>query len=248
MLEINNITKQFNNRVVLNDVSLSVKKGDIISILGPSGCGKSTLLNIILGIEQQTSGLLLLDGLDISRKKPIERKISIAFQNYALFPHLNALENIMYGLKKQSNIDREYVEEVIKLMELESHLDKNINQLSGGQKQRVSLARALVVKPRLLLLDEPLSALDGAMKERIKSLITNSARKLNLTIIMVTHDPEEALTMSNKIVVLNESKVEQIASPHEIINNPQSDFVKSFITDLLVLKYNNINKVLNYEK
>lgn len=174
MLEINNITKQFNNRVVLNDVSLSVKKGDIISILGPSGCGKSTLLNIILGIEQQTSGLLLLDGLDISRKKPIERKISIAFQNYALFPHLNALENIMYGLKKQSNIDREYVEEVIKLMELESHLDKNINQLSGGQKQRVSLARALVVKPRLLLLDEPLSALDGAMKERIKSLITHS--------------------------------------------------------------------------
>lgn len=248
MLEIKNISKEFNGNVVLDDISLSVNSGDIISILGPSGCGKTTLLNIILGIEHQESGLLELEGEDIGKSKPIDRKFSIAFQNYALFPHLSANDNIMYGLKKNKDIDTEYVKEVIQLMELEEHLGKDISQLSGGQKQRVSLARALVVKPKLLLLDEPLSALDGVIKERIKRLIKNSAKKLGLTIIMVTHDPEEALTMSNKIVVLNSGKVEQIASPNEIIQNPKSEFVKNFITDLLQLKYQNIDKVLNYEK
>ena len=245
MLLINNVSKSFGKRKVLNEVNLMVNEGEIVSILGPSGCGKTTLLNIILGIENLDSGNLYLNNIDITNLAPIKRNFTIAFQNYALFPHLNAYENIIFGYYNKTKIDHEYVKEIIELMELNEHLAKKISQLSGGQKQRVSLARALVVKPKVLLLDEPLSALDGLVKEKVKRLILDSARKLGLTILMVTHDPEEALTMSDKILIINEGKVVQFDTPQNIVSMPNNDFINDFINNLLRLKYHNIERVLN---
>jgi len=245
MLSINNVSKSFGKRKVLNNINLTVNKGEVVSILGPSGCGKTTLLNIILGIDEADNGSLHLNDADITNLAPIKRNFTIAFQNYALFPHLNAYENIIFGYQKKDDIDFDHVKEVIELMDLNEHINKDINQLSGGQKQRVSLARALVVKPKVLLLDEPLSALDGLVKEKVKRLILDSARKLGLTIIMVTHDPEEALTMSDKIVVLNDGKVVQCDTPRNIVKTPNNNFINDFINNLLRLKYNNIERVLN---
>ncbi|MGL6064473.1 MAG: ABC transporter ATP-binding protein [Fusobacteriaceae bacterium] len=248
MLEIKNITKKYDDKTILNNISLSIKENDFISILGPSGCGKTTLLKILLGIEIPCEGELLLDKKNIIHTKPSERKFSIAFQNYALFPHLNAMENIRYGIKNQEEpICESELENIIDIMDLKEHIKKPISSLSGGQKQRVSLARALAVKPRVLLLDEPISALDGMVKEKVKKLIMASAKKLGITIIMVTHDPEEALTMGNKVLILNEGCIVQFDTPANIIKNPKSDFVDKFINDLLILKFNNIKEVLDAE-
>lgn len=244
MLELKNISKSFDGKQVLKDINLQVNKGDIVSILGPSGCGKTTLLNIILGIDQASSGEIYLNEQEITKLPPIKRNFTIAFQNYALFPHLNTYDNIIFGLKNRDTDNLDAVDEVIKLMELEKHIHKKISELSGGQKQRVSLARALVVKPNLLLLDEPLSALDGLIKEKVKRLILDSAKKLGLTIIIVTHDPEEALTMSNKIVVLNEGSIIQCDTPQNIVKMPKSIFIDEFINNLLFLKHQNIERVL----
>lgn len=248
MLELNHITKSYEGRVVLDDISISIKDKHFISILGPSGCGKTTLLKIILGLEQPDQGKIKLNGEDITQKSPNQRNFGIAFQNYALFPHLNALENIKYGIKNQtSKIKQEELEFIIDKMDLRDHIHKPVQKLSGGQKQRVSLARAMAIKPRILLLDEPLSALDGVVKEKVKKLILATGKELGLTTIMVTHDPEEALTMSDAIVLLNEGKVIQYDGAKNIIENPKELFVKQFITDLLRLKYRNIERVLYHD-
>ena len=241
MLQLKNIKKVYNGVPILNGISLDIGKGEIVSILGPSGSGKTTLLNVILGLAELDGGQILFDGEDVSGTPMQRRGFNIVFQDYALFPNLNAYRNITYGLKNKPGVSspRE-VRELVELLGLSEHLDKRIDQLSGGQKQRVAIARTLVMKPRILLLDEPLSALDGVIKESIKSRIKTIAREYNLTTIIVTHDPEEALTLSDRVLILNEGGISQYSTPREIISSPSNSFVKQFILNQLEIKRNNI--------
>ncbi len=241
MLELKNIEKSFDNVNVLNHVNFSVEDGEIVSILGSSGSGKTTLLNIILGITQPDSGEIFFDTHDITKVSMENRGFNIVFQDYALFPNLNAYENIVYGLRNKPNISTPgEVQELIELLGLKEHLNKNIEQLSGGQKQRVAVARTLVMKPKILLLDEPLSALDGVIKESIKDKIKQIAKEYHLTTIIVTHDPEEALSLSDKVMIINGGTILQYAKPDEIINSPSDSFVTEFILRQLEIKRNNI--------
>lgn len=241
MLELKNIVKKYGNNVILDDISLKIKKGEIVSILGPSGSGKTTLLNLILGITDISSGKIIYDEEDITEVSLEKRGFNIVFQDYALFPNLTAYENIIYGLRNKPEISTEQdVQDFIHLLGLEEHLNKRIDQLSGGQKQRVALARTMVMKPKILLLDEPLSALDGVIKESIKSKIKEIAREFSLTTIIVTHDPEEALTLSDKVLIINEGKIAQYGTPEEIIQWPADRFVENFILNQLEIKRTNI--------
>lgn len=237
MLKLERITKSFDGIKILDDLNFEIPKGQIVSILGPSGSGKTTLLNLILGISEVDSGKIIFDDEDLTNVSMEKRGFNIVFQDYALFPNLNAYENIIYGLKNKKNIStKEEVNDLIHLLGLEKHLDKKIDQLSGGQKQRVTLARTMVMKPKILLLDEPLSALDGVIKESIKERIKLIAKEYNLTTIIVTHDPEEALTLSDQVLIINEGKIAQFGKPEEIINTPSCDFVKNFISNQLEIK------------
>ncbi len=241
MLELQNITKRYGDRTILTDINLSIAKGEIVSILGPSGCGKTTLLNLILGLTDATSGRLIYDGEDLTDVPMEKRGFNIVFQDYALFPNLNARENITYGLRNfPDRSTPAEVDEMIDLLGLRKHLDQRIDSLSGGQKQRVALARTLVMKPRLLLLDEPLSALDGLIKESIKDRIKTIARQLELTTLIVTHDPEEALTLSDKVLIINEGRIAQFAAPTDIMVKPENDFIRRFILSQLTIKRDNI--------
>lgn len=241
MLSLTNISKQYGDHTVLQDIAFTVEPGAIVSILGPSGCGKTTLLNIILGLVDADSGHIMFQGQDVSKYPMRQRGFNIVFQDYALFPHLNTRKNIEYGLANhKKKPDSAYVDELIGLLGLTPHLDKPIDLLSGGQKQRVALARTLVMHPKVLLLDEPLSALDGVIKESIKARIKTIAKTLQLTTLIVTHDPEEAMTLSDKILILNEGKIAQYGTPAEIINQPANDFVAAFILDQLQIKRHNI--------
>ena len=236
MLELKNLKKSFDGTPVLKDISLAIADGEIVSILGPSGCGKTTLLNLILGILDADEGQILFNGEDMTRVPMEKRGFNIVFQDYALFPNLNVRQNITYGLRNNPTISsREEVEDLIHLLGLEEHLNKRIGQLSGGQKQRVALA--MVMKPRILLLDEPLSALDGVIKESIKDRIKTIAKEYHLTTIIVTHDPEEALTLSDRVMIINEGEIAQFGKPEEIINTPGDNFV---ILNQLEIKKNNI--------
>ena len=208
MLKLENIKKSYDGATVLDGIDLEIENGEIVSILGSSGSGKTTLLNIILGITDCNEGRIEFDGKDITKVSMENRGFNIVFQDYALFPNLNAYQNITYGLRNKPNIStREEVAELIELLGLKEHLEKKIEQLSGGQKQRVALARTLVMKPKILLLDEPLSALDGVIKESIKDRIKAIAKEFHLTTIIVTHDPEEALSLSDKVMILNKGKI-----------------------------------------
>lgn len=241
MLKLERISKSFDGINILNELSLEIPTGQIISILGPSGSGKTTLLNLILGISEVDDGKIIFNNEDLTHVPMEKRGFNIVFQDYALFPNLNAYQNITYGLKNKPDIStKEEVEELINLLGLEKHLNKKIEQLSGGQKQRVALARTLVMKPRILLLDEPLSALDGVIKESIKERIKMIAKEYNLTTIIVTHDPEEALTLSNQVLIINEGKVAQFGKPEEIIMQPSCNFVQQFILNQLEIKRENI--------
>lgn len=244
MLELKNIVKKYNNKKVLDGISLNIDNGEIVSLLGQSGSGKTTLLNIILGLTDIDEGKIIFNGEDITRKSMKDRGFNIVFQDYALFPNLNAYENIVYGLKNNPNLStKEEVDEIIEFLGLKAHLEKKVCQLSGGQKQRVALARTLVTKPRVLLLDEPLSALDGVIKESIKDRIKSIARQYNLTTIIVTHDPEEALTLSDKVLIIDEGNISQFGTPNEVINKPSNNFIDEFILRQLVIKRNNIYRL-----
>ena len=210
MLELKNIKKSFDGVTVLDGISLNINKGEIVSVLGSSGSGKTTLLNSLLGIMPIDDGQIILEDIDITNTSIQERGFNVVFQDYALFPHLNAYKNIVYGLKNYPNVStQEEINDLIDILELRDHLDKSIDQLSGGQKQRVAIARTLVMKPKVLLLDEPLSALDGIIKESIKKTIKDIVSKFNLTTIIVTHDPEEALTLSDKVLILDAGHIAQ---------------------------------------
>ena len=241
MLELKKIRKSYEGIEVLKNINLKIEKGEIVSILGPSGCGKTTLLNLILGLTQVSEGRIIFDGEDITQMPMEKRGFNIVFQDYALFPNLNVYENIVYGLKNKPNISTtKEVQDLINLLGLGKHLTKKIEELSGGQKQRTALARTLVMKPKILLLDEPLSALDGVIKESIKQKIKEIARDFKLTTIIITHDPEEALTLSDKVLIVNEGQISQFGTPEEIIKKPANDFVSEFILRQLEIKRNNI--------
>ena len=224
MLELENIQKAFDGVPVLKDLSLQVEDGEIVSILGPSGCGKTTLLNIILGIVDADQGEIRYSGEDLTRTPMEKRGFNIVFQDYALFPNLNVQQNITYGLRNKPGISSR----------------EEVDVLIGGQKQRVALARTLVMKPRILLLDEPLSALDGVIKESIKDRIKTIAREYHLTTIIVTHDPEEALTLSDRVLIIDQGSISQYARPDEIVHQPRNDFVRKFILRQLEIKRGNI--------
>lgn len=231
-LEIQGVDKFFGDFCALKDINLTIEPGELMCFLGPSGCGKTTLLRIVAGLEQQSEGVLHQGETDISLKPPRERDFGIVFQSYALFPNMTVADNVAYGLRSvgmpKAQV-RSRVDELLKLIGLEDHARKYPAQLSGGQQQRVALARALAPSPGLLLLDEPLSALDAKVRHHLRSEIRNLQKQLGVTTIMVTHDQEEALAMADRVVVMNNGVIEQVGTPLEIYQQPASAFVASFI-------------------
>lgn len=231
-LKIVRLTKKFGDFTALRDISLQVYEGEFVCFLGPSGCGKTTLLRAIAGLDIQTHGRVEQAGKDVSALPPSERDFGIVFQSYALFPNLTIEKNIAYGLESQkrsrSEIDKR-VNELLELVGMPDQVRKYPAQLSGGQQQRVALARAIAISPGLLLLDEPLSALDAKVRVKLRHEIKELQRKLGVTTVMVTHDQEEALTMADRIVVMNEGVIEQVGVPQEIYNQPETRFVADFI-------------------
>ena len=231
-LRIRHLTKKFGEFTALADVSLDVREGEFVCFLGPSGCGKTTLLRAIAGLDIQTAGTVEQAGADISALPPSERDFGIVFQSYALFPNMTVARNVAYGLESQRRSRaevRERVRELLVLVGLPDQGDKYPAQLSGGQQQRIALARAIAMSPGLLLLDEPLSALDAKVRVRLRYEVKALQRRLGITTIMVTHDQEEALTMADRIVVMNQGAIEQIGAPAEIYHEPASVFVADFI-------------------
>ncbi|MBL8064077.1 MAG: ABC transporter ATP-binding protein [Anaerolineales bacterium] len=234
-LSLSNITKQFGDTVVVDNFNLDIAKGEFVSFLGPSGCGKTTTLRMVAGFEIPTSGRITLDGADITEKAPNQRNVGMIFQSYALFPNMTVAQNIGFGLsvrKESKEMIKQRVDEMIALINLEKHANKYPYQLSGGQQQRVSLARALAIQPQVLLLDEPLSALDAKIRVSLRAEIRAIQKKLGITAIFVTHDQEEALSISDRIVVMNTGLMEQVGTPFEIYNFPQTQFVANFVGSL----------------
>ncbi len=238
IIEIKNITKSFGDKRILNDVSLYVKRGEFLTLLGPSGCGKTTLLRIIAGFGSADSGQILFNGKDISGVPPHERPVNTVFQRYALFPHLDVYENIAFGLKLKKmptdEIDKK-VRKALKMVSMTDYEDRDVESLSGGQQQRVSIARAIVNEPSVLLLDEPLSALDLKMRKDMQMELKEMHRELGITFIYVTHDQEEALTLSDTIAVFDDGVIQQIGTPTDIYNEPQNAFVADFIGESNIL-------------
>ena len=238
IIEFRNIKKNFGDKCVLNDVSLTVKRGEFVTILGPSGCGKTTLLRILAGFGSADSGEVLINGENITDVPPHLRPVNTVFQRYALFPHLDVYENIAFGLKLQKTpvdeIDKK-VRKVLKMVSMTDYEDRDVESLSGGQQQRVAIARAIVNQPKVLLLDEPLAALDLKMRKDMQIELKEMHKKLGITFVYVTHDQEEALTLSDTIVVMNEGKIQQIGTPMDIYNEPQNSFVADFIGESNIL-------------
>lgn len=234
-LTLSKISKQFADAVVVQDFNLDIEKGEFVSFLGPSGCGKTTTLRMVAGFEVPTSGRIILNGADITDNAPNQRNVGMIFQAYALFPNMTVAQNIGFGLrisKEPEPAIKERVAEMLSLIHLEKHANKYPYQLSGGQQQRVALARALANRPQVLLLDEPLSALDAKIRVSLRSEIRMIQKKLGITAIFVTHDQEEALSISDRIVVMYDGKVEQVGTPFEIYNFPKTAFVANFVGTL----------------
>lgn len=230
MLTLKHINKSYGNRTILSDISLSIRKGEIVSILGPSGCGKTTLLNLILGLTQATSGKIMFDGEDLTNVPMQKRGFNIVFQDFALFPNLNAYDNIIYGLRNNPSASTaEEVNELIDLLGLRKHLNQRIDELSGGQKQRVAIARALAMEPEILLFDEPTSALDPQMVGEVLAVMRTLARE-GLTMIIVTHEMAFARDVSNHVVYMADGVIEEEGAPADIFGNPQKTSTKEFLS------------------
>jgi spermidine/putrescine transport system ATP-binding protein len=228
------VSKRFENAQIIDEISLAIKKGEFFSILGPSGCGKTTLLRLIAGFDRPDVGRILLNGSDITHSPPNRRSVNTVFQNYSLFPHLTIWENIAFGLrvaKRPEKEIRDEVEKMLSLIQMQDHARKKPDQISGGQKQRVAIARALINKPQVLLLDEPLAALDLKLRQKMLLELTRIHDEVGITFIFVTHDQTEAMAVSDRIAVLHHGKIEQIGSPIELYESPKSSFVASFIGD-----------------
>ncbi len=231
-VEIKGINKSFKDNKVLKDISFSIEKGEFLTLLGPSGCGKSTLLRSIAGLNDFDSGSIVIDKREVKNVKPKDRQVGMVFQSYALFPNMTVYENIAFGLKikkiPKGGIDRK-VKEMIEIVDLKGKENNYITELSGGQQQRVALARSIVTEPKVLLLDEPLSALDAKIRKNLQKQIRDIQKALNMTTIFVTHDQEEAMTMSDKIIVMDKGNIAQIGTPDEIYKVPKNEFVARFI-------------------
>jgi putative spermidine/putrescine transport system ATP-binding protein len=237
-LKLKSLQKSFGRTIGVASIDLAIEAGEFVSFLGPSGCGKTTTLRMIAGFEQPTAGQILMEGVDITNRRPNQRNIGMVFQSYALFPNMTVADNIGFGLKVAGRAAREIqdrVAELLQLIRLEGMEARYPWQLSGGQQQRVALARALAIRPKLLLLDEPLSALDAKIRVSLRNEIRAIQRQLGITAVYVTHDQEEALSLSDRVVVMNLGRIEQVGSPFEIYNFPQTHFVASFVGTLNVL-------------
>ncbi|MGH2935378.1 MAG: ABC transporter ATP-binding protein, partial [Gaiellaceae bacterium] len=231
-IELVHLRKAFGEVAAVDGIDLAVGAGEFFSLLGPSGCGKTTTLRLIAGFERPDAGRILLDGVDMSSTPPHRRKVNTVFQSYALFPHLDVFDNVAFGLRRQrvrkSEI-KQRVDGVLEAVRLDGYAHRRPVQLSGGQQQRVALARALVLNPSVLLLDEPLGALDAKLRKALQLELKAIQERFGITFVYVTHDQEEALTMSDRIAVLNQGRIEQIGTPVEVYERPQTDFVAGFI-------------------
>lgn len=254
VIELKNITKSFGDNVILKDFDFKVKKDEFLTILGPSGCGKTTILRLIGGFEEPDQGQILFNGEDITDKEAYERRINTVFQKYALFPHMNVFDNIAFGLKikkMDKNTIKKKVKEVLKLVNLKGFENREIESLSGGQQQRIAIARALVNEPEVLLLDEPLGALDLKLRQAMQIELKRIQKSVGITFIYVTHDQEEALSMSDTVVVLNNGEIQQMDSPINIYNEPKNAFVADFIGESNIIKAKMLEdykvRFLNYD-
>ena len=231
-IDLINISKEYDGTKVLDDINLYIRKNEFLTLLGPSGCGKTTTLRIIGGFEQPTEGKVIFEGKDITTMPPYERQINTVFQKYALFPHMNVFDNIAFGLKIRKmarDVIKIKVKEMLRLVNLTGYESRSIDSLSGGQQQRVAIARALVNEPKVLLLDEPLGALDLKLRKDMQTELKNMQKRVGITFVYVTHDQEEALTMSDTIVVMDKGIIQQIGTPVDIYNEPKNAFVAKFI-------------------
>lgn len=231
-VQLEHIKKAFGRQVVIPHLDLDIKNGEFITLLGPSGCGKTTLLRIIAGFESPTEGVVRLEGQDITHLPPYKRNVNTVFQNYALFPHLNVYDNVGYGLRQKGISGQKLTEEVknaLEMVQMSDYMARKPKELSGGQQQRIALARAIVNKPKVLLLDEPLAALDLKLRKQMQFELKQLHRELGITFVFVTHDQEEALTMSDRIAVMNKGVIEQLANPQELYDHPATKFVADFI-------------------
>ena len=238
-VKFENITKKFNETTAVDNVSCNFEAGTLTTLLGPSGCGKTTSLRVIAGLERATSGKILIDNEDVTLLPATDRDVSMVFQSYALFPHMSVIENVSYGLKMINVNKDEYIQkslDTLKLVNLEGYENRMPSELSGGQQQRVAVARAIVLEPKVLLFDEPLSNLDAKLRRQVREDIREIQQKLGVTTIYVTHDQEEALAISDKVIVMNNAVIAQEGSPKELYNFPKNQFVANFIGDANVVK------------
>lgn len=246
-IEVKNISKIFDNKLVLNDLNFKVNDGELLSILGKSGCGKTTLLKILIGIEKPSSGSILKNNKNITNYDISKRDMGIVFQNYALFPNMTVLENVSYALKNKLKNNNEAIKQamdIISMVNLEEHVNKYPNELSGGQMQRVAIARTLALKPDVILFDEALSALDAENKIILRNKIRELNKKFNITMIFITHDQEEAFSISDRVMIMNDGSIEQIDEPSEIFKHPASKYVEDFVVNHLKEKVTSIQKCI----
>lgn len=247
LVELRNVTKNFDDQQVLKGINLKIYENEFLTLLGPSGCGKTTTLRIIGGFEDADGGELLFGGIEISKLPPYKREINTVFQKYALFPHLNVFDNIAFGLtikKTEKSVVKQKVERMLQLVGLSGFEKRDITSLSGGQQQRVAIARALINEPKVLLLDEPLGALDAKLRKEMQTELKKIQKEVGITFIYVTHDQEEALSMSDTVVVMNDGEIQQIGAPTDIYNEPENRFVARFIGESNIIEGNMIKDCL----
>ncbi len=240
LVRLENVDKAFGKKYIIRNLNLDVYDGEFLTLLGPSGCGKTTILRLVSGLEEATAGTIYLDGKDVTNVPASKREVNTIFQNFALFPHLTAWENINFGLKMKKVPKKEAARRIrsaINLVKMKGFEDRLPSQLSGGQQQRIAIARGIVMNHKILLLDESLASLDLKLKREMQLELKKLQEKLQMTFLYVTHDQDEALTMSDRIAIMNSGKIVQIGTPDEIYEHPKDDFVKSFISDIELINY-----------
>ena len=245
IIKVDGLNKYFNGVKVLDDINFDVKKGEFLSILGPSGCGKTTMIRILIGIETPDSGKILVNDKNVTKSSPSKRHMGMVFQNYALFPNMTVLENVKYALeikKSKKNTATKIATDIIEKVGLLEHINKRPSQLSGGQMQRVAIARTLALNPDIILFDEPMSALDADNRLTLRKEFKKIQKDFGITMIYITHDQEEAFSLSDRVMVMREGKIEQLDTPNKIFNKPANKYVKSFVVDHLIEKVSSIEK------